>query len=131
MLAVALLAAAAGIMIGLQGASIERTMYDQKSWVATLAARQILSAIEIREDDFGDEGKSGTVLNLFNEFNVPLPEDEKEKTALDLLQANLTVKDWSIPGINSARMKRIILEISWNDQPEDRVEMLYFIPVEN
>ena len=127
-LAVTILAIAASITIGLQAASISRTIEDRNTQTALLAGRQILSMLEINEANLDNLDRDSSLSSLFSEYKVPITDDEGGKKELERFTGHLAITDWPIPGMSKGGMKQIALRISWGSEDFEGVDLLYFTP---
>jgi prepilin-type N-terminal cleavage/methylation domain-containing protein len=123
--ALALLAASASILIGMEGAAIRRTIRDQNAQQATLAARRILASIEAIDPKDFNLGSSDNrpVEELLGDLGVE--PDQRQRG--NPLTASLLVEDQPIPFPNTAinPMKRITLTISWGQGRDDSITVFY------
>ena len=120
-IALSLLAIAAGLLIGLQSAAVQRTLRDRSAQQAMLAARRIMASIEANADK----------LQISDQSNEPLPapsaaDDQQE---LDNLRISLQFVDWDLPleNIENPAMRKVILTISWSDAPQDSFKIDYLM----
>jgi prepilin-type N-terminal cleavage/methylation domain-containing protein len=134
-IALMILAAAAGMLIGLESATIRRTIEDRNVQQAMLAARRIMSAIEIIKppDQVASlpmqplSGLLGQIVAAPAQSNT----SPEEARALERFSAELTVQDFPLPlpNIEPNPLQMISLQIRWGDQPTDVFEIQYLIPV--
>jgi prepilin-type N-terminal cleavage/methylation domain-containing protein len=129
MVALALLAVAASILIGMEGAAIRRTLRDTNAQQAMLAARRIMAAVEtMKEPDFNLSNQNNRpVLDVLQELGAPNPTDPTALEALQNISASITVEDWilPIPNAESSPMKRVAVSLSWGPQADDRFDVLF------
>jgi prepilin-type N-terminal cleavage/methylation domain-containing protein len=133
-IAVMLLAAATGILIGLESSAVQRLIYDRNTQQAMLAARRIMSMIEINQDDLSIANQlQGPVLTVLNQLGAPNNGTEQERIALEALNASIMVEPWTPPGnnIEENSMNRITLSIAWGPTPDEAFTIVYFIPAED
>ncbi|MFO0415891.1 MAG: prepilin-type N-terminal cleavage/methylation domain-containing protein, partial [Pseudomonadota bacterium] len=127
MVALALLAVAASILIGMEGAAIRRTLRDTNAQQAMLAARRIMAAVEtMKEPDFNLSNQNNRpVLDVLQELGAPNPTDPTALEALQNISASITVEDWilPIPNAESSPMKRVAVSLSRGPQPADRFDV--------
>ncbi len=132
--ALTLMAVAASLLIGLEGAAVRRTMRDTQAQQAMLAARRIMSSIEaMRTKEF-------TLANVDNQpaaaviqqLGGPSSDDQSETKALDLLSATIQVEDWvlPLPQTESTPLKRILLNVAWGTEVDESISVLYLMPVQ-
>ena len=132
--ALTLLAVAAGLLIGLEGAAVRRTIRDTQAQQSMLAARRIMSSIEaMRTKDF----TLGNVDNqpaaaVIQQLGGPSSDDPSETKALDLLSATIQVEDWvlPLPQTESTPLKRILLKVAWGTEVDESISVLYLMPVQ-
>jgi len=126
-----LLAAAVSVLVGLQGAAIQRTIRDRNVQQAMLAARRVLAAVEVSEEQLTISPQTDVpMLDLLQNINAPEPRDERERRALQLLRGTLAIEDWTIPlpKIEENPMRRVDLKITWSSEPQDFFAVTLFIP---
>jgi len=132
--ALTLLAVAASLLIGLEGAAVRRTMRDTQAQQAMLAARRIMSSIEaMRTKEF----TLGNVDNqpaaaVIQQLGGPASDDPSETKALDLLGATIQVEDWvlPLPQTESTPLKRILLKVAWGTEVDESISVLYLMPIQ-
>lgn len=133
MIAVMLLASASAILVGMQGAAIQRGARDLQAQQAMLMARRIMASIEAltgREFDLTSQGPL-PARDLLNQFKIPPSEDPVDERITQQLQASLEVEDWllPIPNAEASPMKKISLGISWGShQPSESFRVLLLMP---
>jgi prepilin-type N-terminal cleavage/methylation domain-containing protein len=131
-IALAVLASALTIILGLQSALVQRTVLERQQREATRLAREILSAVEARESA-GDPLEVGTFNGTPEEiFNGILPSEQIQRdSSLDATdfqyEAQLSVEYWGIDKSDKA-MKRISLLISWGKRRPESLQLAFFIP---
>ncbi len=130
-IAVMLLAAATGILIGLESSAVQRLIYDRNTQQAMLAARRIMSMIEINQDDLSMANQlQGPVLTVLTQLGAPTPDNQQERAALEALNASVQVAPWTPPGnnIEENSMNKVTLNIAWGPSPDEAFTLVYFIP---
>jgi prepilin-type N-terminal cleavage/methylation domain-containing protein len=130
-IALMLLAAAASVLIGMEGAAVQRTMHDRNVQQAMLVARRIFAVIESSNDGNEIQQLSGvTATQALQTLGAPSSTDEREKRALDQLQVSLVVQDWQVPApkIEENPMRRVELTIAWGTEPTEAFVVAYFVP---
>lgn len=130
-IAVMLLAAAMSVLIGLESSAVQRLIYDRNTQQAMLAARRIMSMIEIHEDDLSFANQlQGPVLTVLNQLGAPISGNEQERIALESLNASVMIEPWTPPGnnIDENSMNRVTLSIAWGPTPDEAFTIMYFIP---
>lgn len=133
MVALMLLAAAAGLLIGLQSAAVRRSIRDTNAQEAMLVARRIMASIEaMKGKDFNLSNQdSQPVQKILQEFGIPQPAEEGDRVITPLL-ASITVEDWILPVQNAetAPMKKISVKVAWGDRPDEAIHILYLMAAE-
>lgn len=130
-IALAVMASAAAIIIGMQGAALRRTMRDSNAQQALLIARRIMASIEaMNPKNFNLSSQDNQpVSSLFQTLGLPPTAVKGEDDPLKSLMASITVDDLPIPLLQKeALMKRIALRISWGAGFDDALEILYLMP---
>lgn len=131
-IALSLLAIAAGLLIGLQSAAVQRTLRDRSAQQAMLAARRIMASIEANADKLQISDQSNEPLSaVLQTLGAPAPSaaDNNNKQELDNLRVSLQFVDWDLPleNIENPAMRKVILTISWSDSPEDSFKIDYLM----
>lgn len=131
--ALAIMAAAASLLIGMQGAAIARTLRDRDAQQAMLAARRIMSSIEAAGDDAPVENFDGeTVLDTLKRFGGPDPTNDTEAQGYASLRVAMAVDEWQlpIPNVTDDPMRKITLKVYWGTQPDEAFNITYLAPVQ-
>lgn len=131
MIALMILASSGAIMIGLQSAAVNRTIRDKQAQHAMLAARTIMSVIELSGDKLPLSDQDGTPLPaVLQQLGLPAPTAEEQQRALESLRVFLKIQPWSLPfdNISDNPMQKLVLAIAWGDAPTDRFVVEYLIP---
>ena len=131
--AIMILAASLVVLLGLQSASVERTVRDRNRQQAQLIARQILTAIETDREGIEEGEAEGTIEEVLKEFPAFKSLDLRETDALNRFQARVSVKYWEIPQLEKIApksIKRIEVNIYWGRSDYDTFSVVYFIPEE-
>ena len=126
-----LLAAAASILIGMEGAAVQRTLHDQSVQQAMLVARRILATVESADPSIEIQSLAGvSATQALQTLNAPQATDPREQRALDRIQVTMEVQQWQlpIPKIEENPLRRLELKLSWGDQPDENFVVTYFIP---
>lgn len=127
--ALALLAASASILIGMEGAAIRRTIRDQNAQQATLSARRIMASIEaIKPNEFNlSSSDNRSVEDLLRDLGVEAASSQADQPPRPPLSASLMVEEQPIPFPNTviAPMKRLTLTISWGQGRDDFINVFY------
>jgi len=130
-IALAVMASAAAIIIGMQGAALRRTMRDSSAQQALLVARRIMAPIEaMNPKNFNLSSQDNQpVTSIFQTLGLPAAEVKGEDDPLKSLMASITVDDLPIPLLQKeALMKRVALRITWGAGLDDALEVLYLMP---
>ena len=131
--ALALLAVAASILIGMEGAAVRRTIRDMNAQQAMLAARRIMASIEtMKEQDFNlTTQENRPILDVLQELGAPPPSDQSVQDSLTPLSATIQVDDWILPfpDAEANPMKKILLRVSWGAQADETLEILFLRPL--
>lgn len=129
LVALTLLAAAAGLLIGLQSAAVRRTLRDTQAQQAMLAARRIMSSIEsMKKDSFDLSNQDNQpVASVLQGLGVPASSDPSEQDALASLAASIQIEDWilPLPDMDQNPMKKITMKIAWGVAPDESISILY------
>lgn len=132
MIALLMLASAASLLLGMQGASIARTLRDADAQQATLFARRFMTILEINSDtatlsSFGET----PALNILQQFGLPEPETPQEQAALSRLSVSLNVEEWQLPLPNTDQnsMQRLTLKVFWGPGVDDTFNVSYLMPL--
>jgi prepilin-type N-terminal cleavage/methylation domain-containing protein len=129
LVALTLLAAAAGLLIGLQSAAVRRTLRDTQAQQAMLAARRIMSSIEsMKKDSFDLSNQDNQpVASVLQALGVPASSDPSEQDALASLATSIQIEDWilPLPDMDQNPMKKITMKIAWGVAPDESISILY------
>jgi prepilin-type N-terminal cleavage/methylation domain-containing protein len=131
-IALMILATSSGILIGLESATLRRTIQDRSTQQAMLAARRIMSAIETSEPSKLSGFDAQPLLVALEQLGAPPPATETEKTALDRFLVSLQLEPFplALPNMEPNPLLMISLRISWDDRPTDAFSLQYLIPAE-
>lgn len=130
-IALAVMASAAGIIIGMQGAALRRTVRDTNAQQAMLAARRIMASIEaLNPKNFNLQTQENQpVSEVLQTLGIGSLSDKDEVAAMSALSASLLVQDWPIPLLEKeALMKRITLRLFWGPGWDEAFEVIYLLP---
>ncbi len=130
-IALAVMASAAGIIIGMQGAALRRTTRDTYAQQAMLAARRIMASIEaLNPKNFNLQTQENQPVSaVLQTLGVTSLSDKDEAAAMSALNASLLVEDWPIPLLEKeVLMKRIILRLFWGQGWDEAFEVIYLLP---
>lgn len=131
--AIVILSSALVVLVGLQSAVAERSIYDDNRKVAMHFSRQILAAIETREasqEPLEDQNTVETAeVMLQNILGTNVPPIQNVRPPSIELQAQLIVGPWGIPDVADNLMKKIELTLFWSDSPRDQFRTVFFMPI--
>lgn len=131
LVAVVVLAAAILPILGVQSAALDRVMRNEQEQKAVLIARQILAFIEGSEQVLGASRAEKTALELLQELASGAKGVEYNpvnKMQLREYNALFVVEPWNIEMLGETTLLRVVLEISWSQDPRDRVQIAYLVP---
>lgn len=126
--AIILFAGAMITLLGLQSSNLARTREDRNKVRAMLAAREILSAIEVQEDPLEPGTKEGSVDEVFAGLISKPPLAEGEKSSHDGLSAKLTIENVALPDIGETALQKVVVTIFWGNGPIDFFKTTFFTP---
>jgi prepilin-type N-terminal cleavage/methylation domain-containing protein len=130
-IALAVMASAAGIIIGMQGAALRRTVRDTNAQQSMLTARRIMSSIEaVDPKNFNIQSQENQpALAVLQTLGVTSVGDKDEAAAISAINATLLVEDLPIPLIEKeALMKKIVLRLFWGPGVDEALEVIYLMP---
>lgn len=131
--AILILAGSLVVLLGLQSAATQATIRDGRKLSAMLAARAVMSAIELGDPEIEVQDTTAP-MNELMELVIPGATDKEPDPQTDPrgpapgLTGRLVVEYWPLPGVEPETVKRVSLTVSWSDSPIDAVKALYFIP---
>lgn len=126
MIAVVILSIALVTLLSLQASVLSQEVRDKERQAALGMARQILTALEIREDPMENGElnlRAGELLALLYENPKPVDSAEPEK-GLDFL-ATLSISPRGIPTLSKNDLQEYKLTIRWGEGELDKVTFLY------
>lgn len=126
--AIILFAGAMITLLGLQSSNLSRTREDRNKVRAMLAAREILSAIEIQEEGLETGFKRGTIDEIFNGLIPKPPRSKEEIDPHQGLEASLEVEDVALPEIGQTALQKVVVTIYWGGGPLDFFKTTLFTP---
>ncbi len=131
-IALMILAASSGILIGLESATLRRTIQDRSTQQAMLAARRIMSAIETTESSKLSGFDAQPLLVALEQLGAPPPATDTEKLALENYSVSLQLEPFplAIPNMEPNPLLMVSLRISWGTRATDAFDLQYLIPVE-
>jgi len=129
--ALALLAVAASMLIGMQGAAVRRTLRDIRAQEAMLVGRRIMASIETLKD--GDLllalRENGSVRDLLQQLDIVGVGDKSESSAISQMTATVTNDELQLelpkPSPQQVPMRRITLRLTWGPGADESVVMVY------
>jgi prepilin-type N-terminal cleavage/methylation domain-containing protein len=129
--ALALLAVAASMLIGMQGAAVRRTLRDIRAQEAMLVGRRIMASIETLKD--GDLllaiRENGSVRDLLQQLNIVGVGDKSESSAISQMTASVTNDELQLempkPPNQQVPMRRITLRLTWGPGADESVVLVY------
>lgn len=130
-IALAVMASAAGIIIGMQGAALRRTARDFNAQQAMLVARRIMASIEaVDPKNFNIQSQDNQpVSSVLQSLGITSQSDQADSASLSQLSASLTVEEWPIPLLQgTGLMNKIILRIFWGPGIDEALEVIYLQP---
>jgi type II secretory pathway pseudopilin PulG len=126
--AIVLFAGAMITLLGLQSSNMSRTREDRDKIKAMLAAREILSAIEIQDEALETGTKEGSVEEIFGGLVMRPPRDAQEKDSYADLVARLEVANVGLPNIGESALQKITVTVSWGSEPFEQFKTTFFTP---
>ena len=126
-IAILILSASLTTLLGLQSASIRRTLLDKNQQKAMLAARAILSAIESQKSADDVQNSQGTVIQVLKGLTPLPPVEIPAQDPLNLFTAEVKVQAAKLPGLQGNVMKQVVVEVSWGETEAESLSINYFI----
>ncbi len=130
-IALAVMASAAGIIIGMQGAALRRTVRDSNAQQAMLATRRVMASIEAMDPkNFTIQNQDNQpIATILQNLGITQSADRGDTGPMSAMTASLVVEDWPIPLLQGeAVMKRVILRVVWGPGLDEALEVLYLLP---
>jgi len=133
-IALALFAAGAALIVGLESSAINRTVRDRNAQQAMLAARRIMALIETAGPklEIGDQ-EDQPVEEILQTLGAPpaAADNEQKEPTLEGFRASLLFKDWDLPfeNIQNPAMKKVALIVAWGDGDGERLVIDYLFPL--
>ncbi len=131
--AIVILAGSLVVLLGLQSAATQATIRDARKQEAMLAARALMSALEVSDEELEIQESTAPLTQLLERY-VPgdgftlEPPGGRGRPPFEGLTGTLKVEFWPLPGLDPEVVKRINLKVAWSDSPVDAVEVIYFLP---
>ena len=123
--AIILFAGAMITILGLQSSNLARTNEDRNRINAMLAAREILSAIEIQEEPIIVGSYQGSVEKILSTLiNHP---EKIDNSPFQNLIVDLQVTNIGLPMLGEEAMQKADITVSWGDQPFEQFRTAYFL----
>ena len=126
--AIILFAGAMIVLLGLQSSNLSRTREDRNKVRAMLAAREILSAIEIQDEPLDPGTKDGSVDDLFEGLIAKPPQTDDSKNSHEGLIASLEISNVALPDIGETALQKVVITIFWGNGPFDLFKTTFFTP---
>jgi prepilin-type N-terminal cleavage/methylation domain-containing protein len=144
LIAIVILAGSMVVLISMVSASVARSVNDKQHFYATLAARSIMSAIELKQD-IDNQETIKPVLDLLEEYNAFNELDDESRLVYQEMEAALVVQDLEIPGLLGAgasaaatggesqtdqplKLQKLALGIRWGEGEEQHLDIYYALP---
>ncbi|MBX7137277.1 MAG: prepilin-type N-terminal cleavage/methylation domain-containing protein [Oligoflexia bacterium] len=128
-IAIVIIASAMVIFLGLQSSIVDQTLRAGEQEQAMMLARRILAKYETSDDPLNvgetvwESGKTALEdLDLFSD------QDQEQLDTLNHFHIRLTIGTQGIPQLEEDAMKRLDLVIAWGAAPDQRFEVLYYVP---
>ena len=133
LIALTVMAAASGVLIGMQSAAIARTFRDKNAQQGMLLARRIMASVEASADNpqalvnFDNESAIGARHN----FGIPEPTEAAEKKALAPFTVTMLVEEFPlpIPNMDPEPMNKITLRVSWGADSDQNFIIAYLMAI--
>lgn len=129
-IALFILSAALVVLLSLQSSVLRRTVDDRMVQQAMLASREILTWVELGEDNLTVEQRDESADQLISYLAGPDAVKDSNLEELKSFRARWSVEYWGIPNSPKA-LKRALLNLSWGDSPRESVTTVYFVPSES
>lgn len=126
--AVVLFAGSMITLLGLQSSNTSRTREDREKIRAMLAAREILSAVEIQEDPLEPGSREGTVEEIFDGLVTKPQRDANDPDPHPGLTASLDIENMPLPDIGETALQKVTVSIYWGPGPFDVFRTTFFTP---
>lgn len=128
-IAVMVLAVSLTTILGLQSSSTDQAIRTRNKQEAMLIAREIMSAIELQGSAIENISLNTSALEVLQKY---LPPDKQKKNRAETglpLQADLSIDFWAMKGLPDKSVKKVSLVVYWSDNPQDKISIIYFIPL--
>ncbi len=133
LIALTVMAAASGVLIGMQSAAIARTFRDKNAQQGMLLARRIMASVEASGDNpqavanFDNEN----AISALQKFGIPEPTEAAEKKALAPFAVSMLVEEFPlpIPNMEPEPMNKVTLRISWGTDIDQNFIVTYLMPI--
>lgn len=128
-LAVLILATSLTVFLGLHSSSMRRAVRDRNMQQAMLMARRILASLEVCEDELQEGAKERVKPQDIIGSCPDTTWDSDEESFREFL-LDYQVMPWDINTGNDPPLWRLTLRIYAEEYPQDRLEVVYFLPRE-
>lgn len=133
LIALTVMAAASGVLIGMQSAAIARTFRDKNAQQGMLLARRIMASVEASADNpqalvnFDNENAIGAL----QKFGIPEPTEAAEKKVLAPFTVTMLVEEFPlpIPNMDPEPMNKITLRVSWGTDIDQNFIIAYLMAI--
>ncbi len=135
--AILILAGSLVVLLGLQSSIVDRMIRDNQRQQAMMIARNVLAVLEANETQPVVQDVSGTLQEILESEGATDTEDQDLYQDLQSYVVRLAVSEWSpaVEGLalaldTSKFMLRVQVDVSWGDLPQEKIEVVYFVPAE-
>ena len=134
-IAVLILSSALMVLLGLQGATLQRAFTQQRQQQAMLIARSILASIESNPDTFPEQDIIKSAYEMLRDLKILEAGDTEERDRLADFETRLTIQSVILPFPptleNPINMKRVILDVYWGDKERmdesERLQVFFLV----
>ncbi|MEY4667507.1 MAG: hypothetical protein RL518_206 [Pseudomonadota bacterium] len=130
MVALIILAAGSGILVGMQSSAIARTIRDKNAQQGMLLGRRIMASIEaLGPAGLIESFENEQALSALQKWSIPEPIDEAEKAVLAPFYVSMLVEDFvlPLPNVDQEPMKKMILRITWGPEVDESFIITYLM----
>ena len=141
-IAVVILAGSLTILISMVTTSVASAVNDRQHFYASLAARSLMSAIELQgKIDTQDTVKP--LIDLLEQFNAVNQLEPELRRVYEQMEAALIVQDFEIPGLlppsgddpqqqqeSIVKLKKLSLGVRWGGGDEQHLDIYFALPAE-
>ena len=111
---------------GIQSAALKATALSRDRFDAMLIAKNILSYIEIAEDEITNVNTDGSINDLSRSLSKGVIKFDPEM--VKKYKAKLNIGFFKFQGIDNDALRKISLTVYWGPNPEQSIDVDYFIP---